>query len=218
MMKAIAFILSLMIVLMGAGYLIQNQEGIIQDIDDFNNKLRLLSLSQTPAPYVPIADREEYIPPADAPEEVQEYNFSFTAMYPNSNLTPGDVMSTDWNLICSDGYSASVRDVSTSKKKEVYARYGLNYPPPTGTYECDHMIPLSIGGSNELTNLWPEAEEPRPGFREKDVVEAALHRAVCHEKLLTLEQAQQAIVNDWYQVYVQYGYAMKDITPTEEDN
>jgi hypothetical protein len=140
------------------------------------------------------------------------------SIYPDPTLTPGDVMSTNWSEVCADGYSASVRDVSESKKKEVYARYGVIYPQPTGSYECDHFVPLSIGGSNELTNLWPEAEEPRPGFREKDVVEAALHRAVCHEKVITLEQAQEAIISDWYKVYTDYGYVIKDITPTEDDN
>lgn len=218
-MSAVRFIIAVMLVLIITGFVVTNQEEIMNGIDDFNYRLKYLSPPPPTTPYnQPPAQTQPYVPPATAPEEVQEYNFSFTAMYPNKTLTPGDVMSTDWDVVCADGYSASVRDVSTSKKRQVYERYGLVYPPPTGTFECDHMIPLSIGGSNELTNLWPEAEEPRPGFREKDVVEAALHRAVCHEKLLTLEQAQAAIVNDWYQVYVQYGYAMEDITPTEEDN
>jgi len=140
------------------------------------------------------------------------------SIYPDPTLTPGDVMSTNWTIVCADGYSARARNVSEKKKKEVYARYNITYPQPTGSIEVDHYVAISIGGSNSIENLWPEAEEPRPGFREKDVVEAALHRAVCHAKIMTLEQAQKAIVSDWYKVYTDYGYVIKNVTPTEDDN
>ena len=120
--------------------------------------------------------------------------------YPNPKLTPGDILTTNASIVCVSGYTATVRDVPTSLKKEVYTEYNLAYPEPTGTYECDHFIPLELGGSNDIKNLWPEPAEPVPGFRQKDRVENYLHDQVCSGKM-TLEEAQKEIRTDWYKVY-----------------
>ena len=73
----------------------------------------------------------------------------------------------------------------------------------TRDYEEDHLISLELGGSpTELNNLWPEAYEPRPGAREKDTVENYLHREVCAGNI-GLREAQRAIVEDWYRIYLQ---------------
>ncbi len=70
-------------------------------------------------------------------------------------------------------------------------------------YEEDHFISLELGGHpTDPRNLWPEPYGPKPGAREKDVVENYLHRQVC-SGAMTLWQAQDAIVTDWYAVYRQ---------------
>ena len=122
-------------------------------------------------------------------------------MYPDSELTPGDVFpNATKEIICVTGYTKTVRNVSTSLKKKVYAEYNLTYPQPTGYYEVDHFIPLAIGGSNDIKNLWAEPASPRPGFHEKDIVEVYLLDQVCHHGL-DLKQAQESIRADWYLVY-----------------
>lgn len=124
-----------------------------------------------------------------------------SAIYPDPTLTPGSVFpDVTADKICVSGYSASVRDVPVSEKKQVYTEYGLTYPQATGTYEADHFIPLELGGDNELTNLWPEPAEPRPGYKQKDRVENYLHDQVCRHGL-PLTQAQSLIHTDWYAVY-----------------
>ncbi len=120
-------------------------------------------------------------------------------IYPDPKLTPGDVLTTDGNIVCVSGYSSSVRAVSVSMKARVYEEYGLSYPQSRGAFEADHFIPLELGGSNDIKNLWPEAGEPRPGYKEKDEVENYLHREVC-EGRMTLEEAQKRIREDWYSV------------------
>jgi len=118
-------------------------------------------------------------------------------VYPNPTLTPGAVLTTDASTICVPGYAASVRDVSTATKKKVYAEYGVSYPQPTGAYEVDHFIPLEIGGSNDITNLWLEPATPTPGFHEKDQFENFEHGQVCHGEISAAE-AQRRMVSDWY--------------------
>jgi hypothetical protein len=87
-------------------------------------------------------------------------------VYPNPSLTPGAVLTTDASTICAPGYASGVRDVSTATKEEVYAEYGVSYPQPLGAYEVDHFIPLEIGGSNDIKNLWLEPATPTPGFHQ----------------------------------------------------
>ncbi|PJE75698.1 HNH endonuclease [Candidatus Uhrbacteria bacterium CG10_big_fil_rev_8_21_14_0_10_48_11] len=120
---------------------------------------------------------------------------------PDVNCTPGAIFSmTTKEAICTVGYSASVRNVSVNTKEAVYQAYGLSYPQPSGDYEVDHLVPLELGGSNDSANLFPEAAEPRPGFREKDLVENYLHQEVCANRV-ALAVAQRQIATDWRPVY-----------------
>ena len=118
-------------------------------------------------------------------------------VYPNASLTTGAVLTTDASTICAPGYASSVRDVSTASKKQVYAEYGVSYPQPTGAYEVDHFIPLEIGGSNDLTNLWLEAATPTPGFHQKDQFENYEHDQVC-DGTISAAEAQSRMASDWY--------------------
>jgi len=103
--------------------------------------------------------------------------------------------------ICTPGYSKSVRNVPVEEKNQVYAEYGIT-SHKTGQYEVDHLISLELGGSNDISNLWPEAAEPRPGFHEKDQVENYLHNQVCSGKI-SLQEAQQQIAKNWLDIYHQ---------------
>lgn len=120
---------------------------------------------------------------------------------PDPDCTPGAVFSeATVDTICVSGYTKKVRNVTANMKKQIYNAYGINYPQKTGSYEADHLIPLELGGSNELANLFPEAAAPQPGFREKDVVENFLHQEVCAGRT-ALSTAQKQIATDWLAVY-----------------
>lgn len=116
--------------------------------------------------------------------------------------TPGDVLpNATKNDICQPGYARSVRNVPTSEKDQVYAEYGIPSHQP-GEYEVDHLVSLELGGSNDISNLWPEAAAPKPGFHEKDQVENYLHDQVC-AGAISLQAAQQQIATNWLAVYQQ---------------
>src|ERR1700694_4476691 len=127
---------------------------------------------------------------------------SSPALLPDPALTPGDVLPAGVNQICVTGYSTSVRNVSTATKNTVYAEYHI-VSHATGQYEVDHLIPLELGGSNSMRNLWPEPAEPRPGFHEKDVLENRLHALVCAGSV-DLMTAQRAIAANWWTAYIPY--------------
>jgi hypothetical protein len=124
--------------------------------------------------------------------------------------TPGAISPavTQANLkttICrSGGYTSGVRPSSyvTGKEKTLNAAsYG--YTASMRDAEYDHLISLQLGGDpNDPRNLW--VEPPSPGHpanagpnNPKDAIETELHTAVCNGTI-TLAQAQQAIVTDWY--------------------
>jgi hypothetical protein len=102
------------------------------------------------------------------------------------------------------GYSKRVRDVPTDVKRQVYASYGVRTYQP-GEYEIDHLINLSLGGSNSVRNLWPQSFRTSPwNARVKDELEVELHRRVC-AGTLDLAKAQRIIAQNWvmgYRIYV----------------
>ena len=111
--------------------------------------------------------------------------------------TPGDILpEATKDKICVPGYSKSVRNVPDSVKNDVYASYGIT-TRATGQYEVDHLVSLELGGSNDISNLWPEDASPKPGFHEKDKVENWLHTQVCSDAM-TLADAQVMIATDWH--------------------
>lgn len=116
---------------------------------------------------------------------------------PDHACTPGAAFAdAATGTICIAGYTQTARNVPVSLKAQVYAEYGPSYPQAAGDFEVDHLIPLELGGDNDIANLWPEAAVPAPGFHEKDLVENYLHGEVC-AGAIGLAAAQKQIANDW---------------------
>ena len=118
---------------------------------------------------------------------------------PDPRCTPGSVdpAVTQANIgptICRSGYSEKVRPPESQTAR---AKYDVSYPAyriaGRPASELDHLVSLELGGSNDITNLWPEMGTlPNP----KDTVENALHRAVCDGRV-SLRAAQRAIAVNW---------------------
>src|SRR6478609_3323061 len=118
---------------------------------------------------------------------------------PDRSCSPGRAATTDLDRICTPGYSERVRDVSQSTTERIYYEYGIRRHS-TGQYEVDHIVPLELGGSNSIRNLYPEAAAPKPGFHQKDVLENRLHALVCSGDL-KIKTAQRAIATNWVKAY-----------------
>jgi Protein of unknown function (DUF3761) len=123
---------------------------------------------------------------------------------PDARCSPG-AYSTGLTkaVICSPGYRTSaVRNVPESEKHAVEIEYGL--PPSSygSTLEIDHIVPLDLGGSNAIANLFPERAAAAPGYHVKDRLEDRLPKLVCAGRM-TLRTTQREIASNWEHLYRQ---------------
>jgi len=120
-------------------------------------------------------------------------------IYPNAILTPGDIATNDLNVICYEYYSKLLVAVPDETVKQVYEEYMIDNPGYK-KYEIDHWIPLALGGSNNLQNLWPQPIN-YPGYKEKDYTHMYLRDQVCNHNM-SLSKARELITGDWYTIYL----------------
>jgi hypothetical protein len=126
-----------------------------------------------------------------------------TPIVPDPKLTPGDTFEVTVQDLCVRGYTKKVRNVPAEMKREVYEEYGIT-SHGSGDYEVDHLIPLELGGSNSIKNLWLESHRTSPwNAQVKDRLEGKLHELVCNGQL-DLKTAQQAIAANWIEAYQKY--------------
>ena len=115
------------------------------------------------------------------------------AILPHSKLTPGDtfpgVTASD---VCTPGWASEHRHVTEEMRDRVFEEYRRVEGPDC--CKLDHLIPLELGGSNDIKNLWPQPDKPLPGWADKDDLENELHAEVC-EGTLTLSDAQHCIAS-----------------------
>lgn len=102
--------------------------------------------------------------------------------------------------VCKPGWSDTILPPSAEfarAKTAAMRAYGVSDIQRPVT-EYDHDIPRSLGGSNDVNNLWPQVSDQfGKGFHNtKDEVETRLHAAVCKGKV-RLVDAQWAIAANW---------------------
>lgn len=129
--------------------------------DDFSEK-RKKPVTQEPSKQEPAAQKPSK-PNFQEPDHAPTAPLNPNAKYPiepDPEMTPGK--------LCEHGtkrYAQQItyceRDVSGGEKNAIIADYDsqLGFKIRTmnrGDFKIDHFIPLSIGGSNDVENLWPQ--------------------------------------------------------------
>ncbi len=125
---------------------------------------------------------------------------------PNKTLTGGSVRNDGQDVAATCGHAKQHRGpMYAARRDEVLTRYGL--PPGTHPdYEIDHLIPLCLGGSDDLSNLWPQPRrsiEPIWNAEAKDRLERLLCDMVCAGQI-DIATAQAAFASDWIAAYHKY--------------
>jgi hypothetical protein len=124
-----------------------------------------------------------------------------SAQRPNDLITPGATTKVKDADVCAANFESSVKPVSNAERREALKRYGKDASSYTG--ELDHLVPVSLGGSNEPDNLWPMPSNSVYGAADKKALETKLHQMVC-DKQISLKDAQKAMRKDWTAAFDRY--------------
>jgi len=118
---------------------------------------------------------------------------------PDRRCSPGAYYSRlTTPVICAAGFRTSaIRNVSDGMRHTVEIEYGLAPRAYGRTLEIDHIVPLELGGSNDIANLYPERA---PGYHTKDQLENVLRARVC-SGAMQLRVAQAGIASNWRGLY-----------------
>jgi hypothetical protein len=130
---------------------------------------------------------------------------------PDPHCTPGGInpsvsisvlKNANWTTRCARNCWTSEADKHFS-----YRWYGIRKPSVNSDEnqicELDHLVPLELGGSDALANIWPQCGPgsmvlTQPYFRVKDQVERYLATEVRSGRM-DLAVAQRKIAEDWTQ-------------------
>jgi hypothetical protein len=124
---------------------------------------------------------------------------------PNPVFTPGMVATSDPAVLCEhpeqpgSSYSRQHRHTTYEMKEQVAYNYSLPRRD-WHTVEFDHLIPLCLGGADDVRNIWPQ---PLGEARIKDRAEAGACRMMCEQHLDTqqISYLQHAFMDDWRMAY-----------------
>ncbi len=123
------------------------------------------------------------------PINVGSNAFPFT---PDGTRTNGSICSTRDRDFSEHRYPEKIpyckRAVSSGDKDKIYRDYGVS-KKCRKEYTIDHFIPLSIGGTNRIDNLWPE---PKVIKQLRHDLEIELYKALSSGQI-TQEEAIQTI-------------------------
>jgi hypothetical protein len=134
-------------------------------------------------------------------------------LLPATDLTPGrTVPGVTSRAVCAADWGRAIHAPRYSSKLAAFTGYGVSIHD-RATYRVDHLVPVSLGGSNDVTNLWPQPATGAGGAGVKDALETRLHQLVCSGSL-PLPTAQRAIASDWSAALARYGSTPTSGSPT----
>jgi len=116
---------------------------------------------------------------------------------PDPLCTPGSWVAHDRATVCAAGYRPHA--VRSRSKRIVLRDYGIS-DSDRPRYRLVALVPLRLGGSRRVGNLWPLALAGHPGPPEKQQLDLSLRSMTCSGRL-TLAEAQRSIARDWVSAY-----------------
>src|SRR5947209_1087765 len=84
---------------------------------------------------------------------------------PKHNLTPGKTVNISLTKVCTTGWGTDARHVTEAMKQQVIDAYSFDVSNCPKSHlkgklvrrvEIDHLVPRSLGGADDVDNLWPQ--------------------------------------------------------------
>jgi hypothetical protein len=121
---------------------------------------------------------------------------------PDRHCSPGAYYaSLTRRVICSSSFrTGTIRNVPQTEKFQVEREYGMAASYYGHTIEIDHIVPLELGGSNGIANLFPERGSGAANYHTKDALENRAKEAVCDGRL-SLLAARRGFARNWEALY-----------------
>jgi len=114
-------------------------------------------------------------------------------LLPNPKLTPGKIARRDQDQ----------HGVSVAMEQKVFKRYRIPWTR-RAEFKIDHLIPVELGGADNVENLWPQNLRVKPyGAERKELLTRCLLLRIA-EGRMTLAQAQTAMQEDWIDAFIDY--------------
>lgn len=135
-----------------------------------------------------------------------------TLAVPDRRLTPGAARFVSTSELCASQYSDDARAVSAEIRQRVFQEYGM--AGKSYNYELDYLISPELGGTDDISNLWPEpASAAGWNMQVKDALENRLHQMVCRGNI-SLTTAQKDLATDWISAYKKYFHTTQPLRPS----
>jgi len=131
---------------------------------------------------------------------------------PNPRLTPGAARLVSTHELCSTELSDDTSAVPSDMREKVLREYGLAGQESVH-YELDYLISPQLGGTGDISNLWPEPSASTIwNLRAKDALEERLHGLVCRGNI-SLTTAQRDLATGWISAYKKYFNTTQPVEP-----
>jgi hypothetical protein len=121
---------------------------------------------------------------------------------PDSGLTPGAAVLTSRDDVCGVRRPSEAPQVSRGVALTIFRAYGIDDPRPNA-YELDYLVSPEIGGTTDVSNLWPQSYSGKWNAHLKDALEDHLRELICSDHV-DLQTAQREIATDWIAAYRKY--------------
>jgi hypothetical protein len=121
---------------------------------------------------------------------------------PNPKLTPGAVVTRNTTRVCDMPDHQPPTVIPPATQLQVFTEYRITNPAVQTKYDIDYLVPIGLGGSTSIANMWPAALKGT-GFFEKIQLDHVLRDMVCRREL-SLRAAQHDVAQNWYAAWLKY--------------
>ncbi len=121
---------------------------------------------------------------------------------PNPKLTPGAVATTNTTRVCVLPDHQPGTAIPAATQQQVFTEYGIRDPAVQTKYDVDYLVPIGLGGSTSIANMWPAALKGT-GFFQKTQLDHVLRDMVCRREI-SLRRAQRDLEHNWYVAWLNY--------------